>query len=86
MIITVNFRKKIYSCQAITHFFTNYQILPPKKIKETLHFFPILHLPTAIAKKHPKKDQSTFLFTVYDRTELTSLKIVLKKFTALLDF
>ena len=25
--IIVNFRKKLYSCQAITHFFTNYQIL-----------------------------------------------------------
>ena len=24
--ITVNFRKKLHSCQAITHFFTNYQV------------------------------------------------------------
>ena len=45
--IIVNFRKKLYSCQAITHFFTNYQILAPptpcplppplKKTNENLH-------------------------------------------------
>ena len=61
--ITVNFRKKLWSCQAITHFLADYQ--------------------TAILIKNTTKHHSRFLLIVYDRIELTSLKIPEKDFTAL---
>ena len=85
--IIVNFRKKLYSCQAITHFFTNYQILapptpcplpPPQKKKQMkTYIFPNFTPPTdtVITAKHQKKHHSAFLLIVYNRIEFTFLKI-----------
>ena len=73
--MTVNVRKKLYSCQAITHFFSNCQILAPKNLKKIYIFSRFTpSTDTAITKKH-QKYHSEFFLIVYDRTELTSLNL-----------
>ena len=74
-VMTVNVRKKLYSCQAITHFFSNCQILAPKKLKKIYIFSRFTpSTDTAITKRH-QKYHSEFFLIVYDRTELTSLNL-----------
>ena len=63
--ITVNFRKKLYSCQAISYLFTNYQILRPEKFKK-IYIFSNFTRPTdtAITKKHHKTPFCIFAYSL----------------------
>ena len=73
--ITVNFRKTLYSCQAIPHFFTNLLIikynpstpsppLPPELLK--IYIFSKFTPPTdtAITKKHHKTSFCIFTYSL----------------------